>query len=79
VARFFQQRHVVIGHQDVPTPRERVEDARREVGGLFIALAPLDTAFSENARGALTNLLLFLATGMTLFSIALFLERRRHD
>jgi hypothetical protein len=65
--------------EDIKTPVVRIEEAVREIGVLLMALAPLDSAFSPNFATAVPMLLLFVALGATLFSYALWLERRRRD
>ena len=64
---------------DAKPPIERIEEALREIGVLLVALAPLDAAFDSAPGSTLTDLLLFLTAGATLFVIALLLERRRRD
>jgi hypothetical protein len=66
-------------NQDIKTPRERIEEAIREIGVLLVALAPLDAGFGQSFLAAVPGLLLFLVMGMTLFVIAIRLERRRRD
>jgi hypothetical protein len=56
---------------------ERIEDAIREVGTLLVALAPLDMAFGADRTNALSYGLIFEAVGVSLFVLALFIERRR--
>jgi len=59
------------------TWRERLEDAVREIGTLFLALAPLDASLSENPG---RFLLFFVVLGASFVAWAILNERRRrHD
>jgi hypothetical protein len=66
-------------NDDIKSPRVRIEEAVREIGVLLVALAPLDAAFSPDAHKARSNLLLFITVGVTLFLLALVMERRRSN
>ena len=57
-------------------PRERIEEAMREIGVLLMTFAPLDTAVSSDASRA--ELLIFFGSGLILFVLALTLEGKRH-
>jgi hypothetical protein len=57
--------------------RNRILDAMREMGVLFMVLAPLDATVSDPARRRL--LLLFAVGGVLFFVGALLLERTRGD
>jgi len=59
-----------------PTAAERVVEAMREVGVLFVAFAPLDAAFSGGPR-AVRVAVAFFGIGLVLFVGAVVLERRR--
>jgi hypothetical protein len=59
------------------TIAERIEDAIREVATLLVALAPLDMAFAADRTNALSYGLIFEAIGVSLFVLALFIERQR--
>ena len=61
----------------VKTVIERIEDLLREVATLFVALAPLDVALGADRPHAFSYGLIFVAFGVTLFVLTLFLERKR--
>ena len=61
---------------DFKPPRERIEEALREVGVLLMTFAPLDAAVSSDASRA--ELLIFFGFGLILFVLALTLEGSRH-
>ena len=56
---------------------ERIEDRLREVATLFVALAPLDVVLGAERPHAFSYALIFVAVGVILFVLALFLERNR--
>jgi hypothetical protein len=58
---------------------ERIEDALREVATLFVALAPLDVTLGGERPHAFSYGLIFVAAGVSLFALSLFLERRRFN
>jgi hypothetical protein len=62
---------------DIKSPRARIEEAVREIGVLLVALAPLDSVFSQDALAAMPILLLFVTVGVTLFLVAIWMERTR--
>jgi hypothetical protein len=64
---------------DVKPPLVRIEEALREIAVLLVALSPLDVAFGPERAGAMSNLLIFLGAGATLFGAVLLAERRRHN
>jgi hypothetical protein len=57
-------------------PRERIEEALREIGVLLMTFAPLDAAVS--VVDSRLEFLIFFGSGFTLFVLALTLEGRRH-
>lgn len=59
------------------TAIERIEDAIREIATLLIALAPLDAVLAADRSQAVIYGLIFEAIGVSLFALALFLERKR--
>ena len=60
-----------------PRTIERVEEALREIAILFIALAPLDVFLSENPAHGAANGFAFMTLGVSLFVVALYIERKR--
>lgn len=58
-------------------PKERIEDALREIGTLLMTFAPLDAALNRDAN--VTSLLIFFVIGLIVFGGSLWLERRRRD
>ncbi len=64
---------------DTRPPIVRIEEALREIGILFLALAPLDATFSQGFGTEVPSLLIFCAIGATLFFYSLRLERRRQS
>ncbi len=62
---------------EVKTPKERIEDALREIGTLLMTFAPLDAALNRDAN--VLSLLIFFAIGVIVFLIALRLERSRRE
>jgi putative exporter of polyketide antibiotics len=56
---------------------ERIEDAIRESGTLIVALTPLDATFAPNQEDRWLWALILFGSGILLFGVALFLERRR--
>jgi len=57
--------------------QERWEETLREVGTLFIALAPLDASLSSSGASRTAFVLIFILLGITLILLAIRLERRR--
>jgi hypothetical protein len=55
---------------------ERIEEAFREIAVLFVALAPLDVVLGADRPDAVRNGLIFVATGVILFVVALLSERK---
>jgi hypothetical protein len=55
----------------------RVEEALREIGVLLITFAPLDAALVWDTPGHRTGPLIFLAIGVIVFAVSVYLESRR--
>ncbi len=62
---------------DFKPPRERVEDALREIGTLLMTFAPLDASINHEADTM--SLLIFFMIGIIVFAAALVLEKGRRN
>ena len=58
------------------SPRERIEEAMREVGVLLMAFAPLDGLLQPRELIPWPRLSFFLSLGIFLFALAIVFERR---
>ena len=57
--------------------QERWEESLREVGTLFLALAPLDATLTNQTAGHAVAALIFVILGVVLIWLATSLEKRR--
>ena len=59
---------------DTQSVRERIEEAARQIGVLLIAFAPLDAAVNAAQGQKLGSLLYFVALGVGLFTVGIWME-----